>query len=50
MQCVSSLVAIYSVVHFEANKKYRKTLYGKNAGQASVLLSQSTVEEELVIH
>jgi len=52
MECVSSLVTIYSVVHFKANRRSCKTLKDKNVkpSQTSVLLSQNTVEKQYVVH
>jgi len=46
MQCVSSLVVIYSVVHFKTNGSLEKR-YKVKPGQTSALLSQSTLEKEL---
>ena len=52
MQRVSSLVAIYSVVHFKAGGSLGKHYKVKmlKPGQTSALLFQSTVEKEYVVH
>jgi len=53
MQHVSSLVIIYSVVHFEANRSSKKTSKNvKPFRQPWAFRSelQSTVEKEYVVH
>jgi len=47
MQRVSSLVEIYSLVHFRGNRRSYKTLKNVKPSQTSALLSQSTVEKEM---
>ena len=48
MQCVSSLVVIYSVVHFKTSGSLEKR-YQVKPSQTSALLSQSTLEKEFVV-
>ena len=49
MHCVSSLVVIYSVVHFKTNGSLEKR-YKVKSSQTSALRSQSTLEKEFVVH